>query len=86
MKHSEFNWAVATVFGEAYGDSLCRDLVLPAIGKTAREAIEAGVNPGTVWKMLLEETGADPQLAHVHRYDLKELKKLKMLGKYPPLA
>lgn len=42
-------------FGETYADSLARDLVVGRLGgRTAVEAIEAGVEPGEVWAALCE--------------------------------
>ncbi len=49
----EFWQAVATEFGEAYGRVLTSDLVLSELGgRTPREALEAGVDPGEVWLAL----------------------------------
>ena len=50
MTRSEFLGALAVEFGEAYGRSLVRDLVLtPLSDRTADEALDAGVAPREVW-------------------------------------
>ena len=41
VKHSEFWNAVETVFGSAYGRSLAQDLVLPGLGVTCVQALDA---------------------------------------------
>ncbi|UYN84960.1 MAG: DUF3046 domain-containing protein [Microcella sp.] len=53
MTRSEFARAIADEFGEAYGRSLVRDLVLTALDdRTADEALAAGVAPREVWLAL----------------------------------
>ena len=53
MKSSEFRLAVEQEFGDAYGRSLLRDLVLPELGnRTGEEALEGGVRPRDVWYAL----------------------------------
>lgn len=53
MTRSEFLCAVAGEFGEAYGRSLVRDLVLTPLGeRTADEALGAGMAPRDVWLAL----------------------------------
>ena len=53
MTRSEFLRAVAGEFGEAYGRSLVRDLVLTPLGeRTADEALGAGMAPRDVWLAL----------------------------------
>ncbi|MEJ3403418.1 DUF3046 domain-containing protein [Rathayibacter sp. YIM 133350] len=50
MKLSEFRLAVSEEFGEAYGRSLLRDLVLAELSnRTAQEALDAGLRPADVW-------------------------------------
>ena len=50
MKSSEFRLAVQEEFGDAYGRSLLRDLVLPDLGNvTGDEALAAGARPRDVW-------------------------------------
>lgn len=57
MKLSEFNYAVATEFGEGYGRVIVRDLVLSALGgRTAHQAIEEGERPRDVWAALCDAT------------------------------
>ncbi|WP_454931895.1 DUF3046 domain-containing protein [Actinomyces oricola] len=56
MRHSEFWLSVETVFGPAYGRSLAQDLVLPALGATCAQALEAGQPPREVWHALCDET------------------------------
>lgn len=55
MRRSEFLRAVDDEFG-ALAATLIRDLVLPGIGRTATDAIEAGVPPREVWLALCSET------------------------------
>lgn len=53
MTRSEFLRAIADEFGEAYGRSLVRDLVLSPLGeRTADEALGAGAAPREVWLAL----------------------------------
>lgn len=53
MTRSEFLRAIADEFGEAYGRSLVRDLVLTPLGeRTADEALTAGSAPREVWLAL----------------------------------
>jgi hypothetical protein len=53
VKSSEFRLAVQEEFGDAYGRSLLRDLVLPELGnQTGDEALSAGVRPRDVWYAL----------------------------------
>lgn len=57
MKLSEFRLAVADEFGEAYGRSLLRDLVLPVLGnRTGEQALEAGTPPREIWLALCGAT------------------------------
>ena len=58
MKLSEFQRAVSDEFGGAYGQTLRTDLVLAELGgRTANEAIAAGIAPRDVWIALCKETG-----------------------------
>lgn len=42
-------------FGEAYADSLARDLVIAELGgRTVRAALEAGEEPQVVWNAVCE--------------------------------
>ncbi|RUR01073.1 DUF3046 domain-containing protein [Labedella endophytica] len=57
MKRSEFEIAIVDEFGEGYGRVLVNDLSLPRLGgRTAKEAIDAGVDVRTVWLALCDET------------------------------
>jgi len=50
VTRSEFFLAVDDEFGELQGRSLVRDLVIDELGnRSAREALDAGVAPKTVW-------------------------------------
>ncbi|WP_261166153.1 DUF3046 domain-containing protein [Microbacterium sp. Marseille-Q6965] len=55
MRRSEFLRAVADEFG-AQASSLVSDLVLPSFGRTAAEALDAGVPPREIWLALCDET------------------------------
>lgn len=56
MRRSEFDRAVNDEFG-VRGDALVVDLVLPGVGgRTAAEALKAGVPPREVWLALCAET------------------------------
>ncbi|MET0812243.1 MAG: DUF3046 domain-containing protein [Microbacterium sp.] len=56
MRRSEFERAVDDEFG-ARGPSLLVDLNLSALGgRTAREAMDAGIPPKEVWLALCAET------------------------------
>lgn len=53
MRLTEFNELVTGRFGGAYGASVLVDHVLTALGgRTAAQAIEAGVEPRDVWRAL----------------------------------
>ncbi len=56
MRRSEFSRAVDDEFG-LRGDALVVDLVLPGVGgRTAADALRAGVSPRDVWLALCAET------------------------------
>ncbi|MER7798127.1 DUF3046 domain-containing protein [Microbacterium sp. NPDC096154] len=55
MRRSEFLRAVDDEFG-ARAASLLNDLVLPGVGRTASDALDAGVPPRDIWLALCEET------------------------------
>ncbi len=58
MKLSEFQRAIADEFGLQYGRTLTSDLVLGELGgRTADQAIDAGIPPREVWLALCRETG-----------------------------
>ncbi|QAY74315.1 DUF3046 domain-containing protein [Agromyces protaetiae] len=65
MKLSEFQLAVDDEFGAGYASVLLQDLVLEAVGgRTAREALAAGVPPREVWLALCEATDVPPARRH----------------------
>ncbi|MEF3404164.1 MULTISPECIES: DUF3046 domain-containing protein [unclassified Agromyces] len=65
MKQSEFQAAVAEEFGVGYGGAIVGDLVLTALGgRTAREALAAGVRPREVWLALCEATDVPEERRH----------------------
>ncbi|WP_309067886.1 DUF3046 domain-containing protein [Microbacterium sp.] len=55
MRRSEFLRAVDDEFG-ARATTLLGDLVLPGIGRSALDALEAGIPPREIWLALCEET------------------------------
>ena len=56
MRLSEFRTAMKDEFGDAYGRVLTRDLVLtPLGGRTADQALAAGVPARDVWLALCAE-------------------------------
>lgn len=62
MKLSEFQRAVVDEFGSGYGHALLVDLVLGQLGgRTAQQALDAGVPARTVWLALCDEIGV-PEL------------------------
>lgn len=71
MRVSHLRALMAAEFGTGYADSVARDQVLTSLdGRTADEALAAGVPPVRVWQALCEamdipphrQLGADPQL------------------------
>ncbi|MDQ4137819.1 MAG: DUF3046 domain-containing protein [Actinomycetota bacterium] len=65
MRRSEFMIAVADEFGEAYGQVLLHDLHLADVGgRTAREALSAGVPPREVWLALCRAKDVPPNRWH----------------------
>lgn len=65
MKLSEFQRAVADEFGVEYGRALTHDLVLGELGgRTAVEALAAGIATRDVWIALCRET--DVPKSHWH--------------------
>jgi len=65
MRLSEFRRALGDEFGEAYGRVLTNDLVLPALaGRTAEEALAAGVPARDVWFALCAETDVPDSRRH----------------------
>ncbi|TRW45032.1 DUF3046 domain-containing protein [Georgenia yuyongxinii] len=73
MKHSEFWQVVEEAFGAGYGRSLAADLVLTGVGgRTAAQALDAGVAPREVWAALCDEMEVDDATRWRHRRDPKE--------------
>lgn len=65
MRLSEFWLAVSDEFGEAYGRVVTRDLVLGEVGgRTAEQAIKAGVNVRQIWLALCKATDVPPNRWH----------------------
>lgn len=72
MNTSEFWHSLDAVFGSVLGRSLASDLYLPALGATATQAMEAGVDPDDVWAELVIESGAPEEARWFHRMDMKQ--------------
>jgi hypothetical protein len=65
MKLSEFQTAVDAEFGAGYGGVVVNDLVLATLGgRTAREALAAGVRPREVWLALCDATDVPEERRH----------------------
>jgi hypothetical protein len=60
VRRSEFAQAVEDEFG-ARGSSLVADLVLSGIGRTAADALAAGVPPREVWLALCAQVDVPPE-------------------------
>ena len=54
MRRSEFLRAAAELVVDR-ADSLVHDLILGSLGRTAREALDAGVPPRDIWVALCDE-------------------------------
>lgn len=62
MRRSEFERAVEDEFGAAYGAVVTADLALSSLGgRTAVDAIAAGVDPRDVWIALCIATDVPPE-------------------------
>lgn len=63
MRYREFWQLVDEVLGSAHGRALVHELVLPRLdGRTAEQALDAGVEPRDVWHALCDELDVpDPQ-------------------------
>ncbi|WP_394551658.1 DUF3046 domain-containing protein [Agromyces sp. MMS24-JH15] len=74
MKLSEFRIALAGEFGAAYGEVVLGDVALEAFGgRTAREALDAGVAPQEVWLALCAAMDVPPARRHgAHRREPKD--------------
>lgn len=65
MRLSEFRRALGEEFGDAYGRVLTSDLVIAALGgRTAQEALDAGVPARDVWLALCVETDVPESRRH----------------------
>jgi hypothetical protein len=61
MKLSEFWRAISEEFGEAYGRTVAQDMVLGALGgRTAFQALQAGVDAREVWLALCDAMDVPP--------------------------
>lgn len=80
MKTSEFWLSLEAVFGHTLGHSLAQDLYLTAVGNTAVDALNAGVDPDRVWAELIAESGAPEQARWIHRMDARERRRLQLPG------
>lgn len=61
MRLSEFQLAVSDEFGSAYGSVLTRDVVLEEVGgRTADQALAAGVPAREVWLALCRAQDVPP--------------------------
>ncbi|HAQ59181.1 MAG TPA: DUF3046 domain-containing protein [Microbacterium sp.] len=71
MRRSEFDRAVEDEFGAAYGAVITADLGLFALGgRTAVDAIAAGVDPREVWLALCNATDVPAERRYgVGRFD-----------------
>lgn len=65
MRRSEFQFAVDEEFGPGYGSVVVNDLVLAELGgRTARDALAAGVAPREVWLALCAATDVPESRRH----------------------
>ena len=65
MKRSEFDRAVEEEFGAGYASVVVEDLVLESLdGRTARQALAAGVSPRAVWLAICEATDVPASRRH----------------------
>lgn len=72
MRVSEFWQAVDVEFGEGYGRTVTRDLVLGALGdRTAVQSIAAGIDTKEIWVALCAATDVPPN----RRYGVGQLPK-----------
>ena len=63
MRLTEFWERMTRAFGAAYVDSVSRDQSMAALDRrTVREALEAGEDPKTVWRVVVEQFDVDPRL------------------------
>ncbi|HVX44198.1 MAG TPA: DUF3046 domain-containing protein [Mycobacteriales bacterium] len=65
MRLSEFWWRMRQQFGELYAGSLARDHVFSELGgRTANDALEAGISPKRVWQAICAEFDVPVQSRH----------------------
>lgn len=56
MRHTTFRRLMAEEFGEIRAEMLAQDHVLSALGgRTVDEALEAGMPPKDVWRVICDE-------------------------------
>jgi hypothetical protein len=68
VRHSEFWQAMDEVFGADYARSLAADLTMGALGgRTALEALDAGIAPRQVWQSLCDAMEVPDQRRWAHR-------------------
>ncbi len=56
VRLTDFWERMGEVFGPAYAQSWARDVVLPGLGLTAQQAIDAGIDTRDVWRAVCETT------------------------------
>ncbi|MFP5346958.1 MAG: DUF3046 domain-containing protein [Actinomycetes bacterium] len=62
MRHSDFWRLMEDEFGRGYAASVARDQVIGTLGgRTAAEALDAGVGPREVWVALCEAMDVAPE-------------------------
>jgi hypothetical protein len=65
MRASEFWRAVDQEFGAAYGAVVTRDVLLEALGgRSAADALDAGIDARTVWDALCDSQDVPPARRH----------------------
>lgn len=65
VRHSEFWRLMEDEFGAAYARTLASDQVIAALdGRTALEALDAGVRPRNVWVAVCDALGVPPERRH----------------------
>jgi hypothetical protein len=65
MTRSEFNRALVDEFGPVMASAVARDVVLGKLGNvSANQALDAGVEPKTVWAVLCEAMDVPPERRH----------------------
>lgn len=68
VRLSEFWSVMDEVFGPGYARSVASDLTMSALdGRTASEALDAGVPPRAVWEALCEATDQPDSVRWLHR-------------------